>query len=143
MRNLSDGRTLALLPETTITAAVAATAGTVFTGLAGMKYLVVYAQMKVGTGGSSIKAYVQTSLDGGTTWIDVMSFAFANTAAVKVSAVSVAVALAAAATGVDGALADNTILNGLLGDRVRVKYVTTGTYSGGTTITVSAVVKGA
>ncbi|MEN6605920.1 MAG: hypothetical protein ABFD60_01655 [Bryobacteraceae bacterium] len=143
MRNLTDGRKLALLPELTITTAVNATAGTVFSGLAGIKYLIVYAKMKVGTGGSSIKAYVQTSLDGGATWIDIMSFAFANTAGTKVSAVSMAVALAAATVASDGALTDDTIVNGLLGDRIRVKYVTTGTYSGGTSLTVSAVAKGA
>jgi hypothetical protein len=42
----------------------------------------------------------------------------------------------------DGTSADNATVNGVLGDRVRVKYITTGTYSGATSIAVYAVAKG-
>lgn len=82
-----------------------------------------------GSGGTSCKAWIQTSFDEGTTWIDVANFAFATTTARKISAVKTAIALAAAATPTDGTLADNTILDGCLGDRVRAKITTTGTYA--------------
>lgn len=125
-----------------ITTALSATATTPILGLAGAKYAVVEATMGgAGTGGTSIKAYVQTSVDQGATWCDIMCFAFANTAASKVSAVLATVALAAGVAPTDGTLADNTILTGLLGDRFRVKYVTVGTYSGSTTLTVKGIIK--
>lgn len=91
------------------------------------------------SGGTTAKAYLQTSLDGGATWIDIMSFAFATASATKVSAVNVYAAAAAALTPTDGTLTDNTILNGVVGERVRVKVVVVGTYTGATTLAVSIV----
>ena len=88
-------------------------------------------------GGTSVKVYVQTSLDGGSTWIDIMCFAFAGTTANKASAVKTNIALAAGVTPTDGTLTDNTILDGLIGDRIRVKYIVAGTYTGATTLSVA------
>lgn len=135
-------RQFSLLGSTTITTAVAGVTGSVVTGLQGMYFLGAIAVFAYGSGGTTAKFWVQTSLDGGTTWIDVMSFAFLLASATKMSAVVVTTALAAAVTPSDGALADNTILSGVLGDQVRVKYTTTGTYAGGTTIAIGAVAKG-
>lgn len=139
---LRGGRRLALLAATAITAAVAAGTSTPFTDLEGMKYLGLLATFVYGSGGTTVKGWVQTSLDGGTTWRDVASFAFTTASGKKTSAVHVYTALAAAAAVSDGALADDTILNGLLGDRLRVKYTTTGTYGGTTTLQIDAIVKG-
>lgn len=80
------------------------------------------------SGGTTCKVYVQTSLDGGTTWIDVACLAFATATATKVSAVRTSIALAAATVPTDGTLADDTIVDGLYGDRVRVKVIVVGTY---------------
>jgi len=111
------------------------------TGLAGMGYMVAQAKFVYGSGGTSCKAYVQTSLDSGVTWVDIASFAFLLATATKVSAVTMQVALGAAVTPTDGTLADNTIVNGLLGDRLRIKYVVTGTYAG-STLEVDILAKG-
>lgn len=135
------GRTLVLLPALTIGAAVAATATTPKIDMHGMQHLAIQAKFLYGAGGTTAKAYIQTSLDRGTTWIDIASFAFSTAAATKISALSSAIALAAAATPTDGTLADNTILNGFFGDRLRVKYVTTGTYTGATSLEITAVAK--
>lgn len=134
-------RRIPLLPAVAITTAVAAGLSPTFLIL-GMQSLAVQATVAVAASGSSIDAFVQTSLDGGATWIDIMNFHFVNTPGSKVSAVTVNIALAAAVTPGDGALTANTILTGLLGDRLRVKYVTVGTYSGGTTLAVNAVASG-
>lgn len=124
-----------ILPATTIGAAVAnQVSATMMIG--GARYLTAQAKFLYGAGGTTVKAWLQTSLDGGTTWIDIMSFAFTTAAATKVSAVTANIALAAAVTPGDAALADNTILTGLLGDRVRIKYTTTGTYTGATSLAV-------
>jgi len=132
---------MALLAPTTITTAVTGTTTTPETVMAGMKYLCVEAQFTYGSSGTTAKVWVQTSLDGGVTWIDVMNFAFTTASASKVSAVVTSTALAAGATPTDGTLADNTIVSGLLGDRVRLKYTTTGTYAGGTSLRVDGVAK--
>jgi hypothetical protein len=130
------------LLSATITAAAAGVLGAVVTGLQGAYYLGAQAVFTYGSGGTSAKFWVQTSLDGGVTWLDVMSFAFLTATATKMSAVVTTTALAAAATPSDAALADNTILSGVLGDQVRVKYTSVGTYAGGTTIAIGAVAKG-
>ena len=97
-------------------------------GLALATSLAVTARLNYGSGGTTVQAWVQTSLDGGRTWCDIMSFAFTTVAATKISLVHLATALAAAVTPTNGTLADNTILNGLLGDQLRVRFSTTGTY---------------
>jgi hypothetical protein len=90
--------------------------------------------------GTTCKVYIQTSFDGGTTWVDVAQHAFTTSTASKLSAVNRGIAPASqAATPTDGTLADNTILQGLLGDLLRVKVITTGTYSGTTHVAVHAV----
>jgi len=94
------------------------------------KYVLAQAAFTYQAGGTDVTAYVQTSLDGGTTWIDIMAFNFTTATATKISKVSLPIALAAAATPTDGSLTDDTILDGVIGDRVRVKYTTTGTYTG-------------
>jgi hypothetical protein len=140
------GGTLTLLDKTTITTAVTGVTtpgvpiGTYISEHHAV-YLAVRAAFTYGSGGTNTTVYVQTSLDEGVTWIDIMSFQFTTSTATKISAVSTAVALAAAVTGTDGSLTVNTILNGLLGDRVRLKYTTTGTYGGGTTLGVTGVIR--
>jgi hypothetical protein len=81
-----------------------------------------------GSGGTTIKVYVQTSLDG-VNWFDIACQALTTSDAIEyqacvMSQVSTPVALT------DGALTDDTSIGGLLGDRYRVKYVVTGTYTG-------------
>lgn len=137
---MQEAKRIVLFPVTTVGAA-ATTAGVVSKGIAWAKYLVVEAIFLYGAGGTAVKCYVQTSLDGGTTWIDIMQFAFTTSAASKVSAVTSGIALAAGVTPGDGALSDNTILTGLIGDQIRVKVISTGTYTGATSIAIYAVAK--
>jgi len=111
--------------------------------IAGTTYLAVETQFTYGSGGTTVDVWVQTSLDGGNSWIDVMNFHFTTATLSKVSAVVNSTALAAAVAPGDGTLASNTILSGLLGDRVRLKITTTGTYAGGSTLRVDAVAKAA
>lgn len=133
----------ALLPSTGITANVAPTA-TPAVPIPNAEYLAVQATLTVASGGGTIDVYVQTSLDGGVTWIDIMNFHFTTSTATKVSAVVTTTALAAAVTPSDGSLASGTILSGLLGGYLRAKYTSGGTaYGAGTTLQVDAVAKAA
>lgn len=138
----ASGQRSVLLAATTVTAAITAATTTPVLFLSGMQYLIVQAKFLIGTGGTTLKTWVQTSVDGGVTWCDIMSFAYVNTPTRNVQAVNVFTALAAAVVPTDGTMADNTILSGLLGDRIRVKWTSTGTYSGGTSIQLDAIAKG-
>lgn len=140
----ATSRGFTLVSALTITTAIAAVVvGAAVPLLAGAKYLACQAAFVYGgSGGTTAKFWVQTTLDQGTTWIDIMSFAFTTSSATKVSAVVWSTALAAAVTPGSAALADNTILNGLLGDQVRVLGTTTGTYGAGASIAISGVTKG-
>jgi hypothetical protein len=130
-----------LLPTLAITAALPATAGTVFSIGAGAKYVAAQANFVYGSGGTTASVYVQTSFDNAN-WADIMEFDFATSSAIKISAVTWSTALAAAVAPSDGALTVNTILSGLIAPYLRVKYKSTGTYAGGTTLTVTCVTKG-
>jgi hypothetical protein len=139
----NDGQRLILLAPLTIAAAVGATATTAKLLLTGMKYLAVQSVFLYGAGGTTVKVWVQTSLDGGLTWIDIINHPYLTTAGRFTSAVSADITAGAApVAATDGTSADNATVNGVLGDRVRVKYITTGTYSGATSIAVYAVAKG-
>ena len=134
------GGGLTLLPATTIAGAVAGQVGSATPLFGRASYLLIEAAFAYGAGGATVKAWVQTRVRGGA-WRDVASFAFATTAATKWSAVHRDTALAAAQAASDAALADDSILNGLLGDELRVKYTSTGTYTGATSLAVRASVK--
>ena len=90
-------------------------------------------------GGTTCDVFLQTTLNGGTTWIDIAQWAFVTTTASRVHGVRADIALGANYTPTDGSLADNTIKDGLMGDRIRVKIVVVGTYTGASSIVVSAV----
>jgi len=128
------------LLNATLAAAVTAdvTAG-VFT-LGRVESLSLHAIMTVVGGGTTAKAWVQTSFDGGLTWMDVASFAFTTSTATRLYHLTAA-AVTSIATPGDAALADNTVVNGFLGDRVRVKLTTTGTYTGASSLVITALAK--
>lgn len=128
------GGLITLLPQTTIAAAVAGQTGVSFP-TEGLRDLLVEAIFLYGSDGTTVKAWVQTRVKGGT-WRDIMNFAFTTSAATKWSKTSISIALAAARTASDAALSDDTILDGFLGDEVRIKYTTTGTYAGATSLQV-------
>ena len=138
-----NGQRITLLAPLTITTAIGATTTTPVVSLIGMSHLIGEAIFVYGSGGTNATAYIQTSFDAGTTWVDVMAFQFTTATLSKMSATSQEVAPAAQAVApTDGTLTVNTVLNGFLGDRIRLKYVTTGTYGGSTTLAVYAIVKG-
>jgi hypothetical protein len=83
-------------------------------------------------GGTSLDTYVQTSVDGGTTWTDAIHFAQDTTTAARAVCGLSAVSTAAAPTAAtDGAQTVNTINQGMFGQHWRVKYVVVGAYTSG------------
>lgn len=94
-----------------------------------------------GSGGTTATAWVQTSIDGGSTWCDIARFAFTTASARFVYNVNSSTSVTAEATPTDGTLATNTANDGILGNLFRVKYTTTGTYAA-TTLRVDMISDG-
>jgi hypothetical protein len=105
----------------------------------GPTYLAVQSDFVRTSGGTSLNVYVQVALDEGEIWTDIMNFSFTTTTGRRVSAVTLDTVLAPAVTPTDGTLTANTILSGLLGNRLRIKTVIVGTYVG--TLAVDAVLR--
>lgn len=91
-------------------------------------------------GGTTAKAWIQTSFDNGTSWFDIANFAFTTATAQRLFNLTNDSVTSIATPG-DGALADNTAVNGFLGPIFRVKYSTTGTYTGASSFQIFAVPK--
>jgi len=95
-----------------------------------------------GSGGTTADAWVQTSLDGGTTWIDVANFHFTTSSARFVFNLNSATSVATEYTPTVGTLTANTAKDGIIGSMWRVEYTSVGTYAGGTTLRVDAFTNG-
>jgi len=137
-------RRVTLLANTALAGAVANQTSTPVTGLQGATYVALLAKFVRAGGGTTCKVWVQTSLDDGATWFDIACFAFTTTTANALHAlVSVpATPFTPATAPGSAALADNTVLNGMLGDRLRTIMTTVGTYTGASSVEVHAVIKG-
>ena len=92
----------------------------------------------VGSPGTSAKAWVQTSIDGGATWLDLACFAFSSVSAVKAARLPGG-ALKSPAAISEGTLADDSASDGPFGERFRVKVTSVGTFGAGTTLTLAAI----
>jgi hypothetical protein len=129
------------LLSTAITGAVtAATTTPDILDMAFHRSLTVQFNFSYGSGGTSVDVYVQTTFDGGTTWTDIANFHATTSNELRLYNLNRATSVTSIATPTDGALSANTSVDGLLGDRVRVKFTTVGTYAGSTTLLVSAIV---
>lgn len=99
--------------------------------LEGMQALSVWLQLAYGSGGTAVKAYLQTAFDA-STWMDIACVAFATVAKTAVLNFSGLTPKLTQLVPTDGAMADDTALDGILGTRMRLKAVVTGTYAGST-----------
>jgi hypothetical protein len=87
-----------------------------------------------GSGVTTVTALVETSVDDGTTWIDVVNFAFTTSTASFVVNLSAMTPVTSYSTTT--ALTSNTSKDGIVGSLWRVKYSSTGTYAGNTVLRV-------
>jgi hypothetical protein len=92
------------------------------------KSVIVQASFTYGSGGTSLKAWLQTSLDFGVTWCDIYCFSVTQTSAVNIINLSALTAVTTPYVVTDGTLAANTVKDGILGPMFRVKTTSTGTY---------------
>lgn len=129
-----------ILPKVTIGAAVnPAVVGSTFIIEPGtLRDLVIQANFLYGAGGTTVDAYIQSSLDAGASWFDIRNFHFTTAALSQIVNHSSSTPVTTAVTPGDGALANNTSVDGLLGDLIRVKYKSAGTYTGATSLAIFA-----
>ena len=118
-----------------ITSAITAAAQEYKNGFGKPQALTIIASATVTGGGTTMKAWVQTSLDGGATWYDIANFAFTTSSGIKLHNLD-GRATVANATPTSGTMADNTVQHGLIGERFRALVTTTGTYSAGTKLEI-------
>lgn len=109
--------------------------------LDGLLALVAQLRFAYGSGGTTVRAYLQTSLDQGVTAIDIACVLFGTASEVAVRNFSALTPTITQITSTDGTLADDTTIDGVLGDRVRLKLTSTGTYGGSTVLTADAVAR--
>jgi hypothetical protein len=104
------------------------------TDISGSRAVTAEVRLAGATTGTSVTAYLQTSLDG-TSAIDVAAVAFAGhtdqAAVLNLSGLTPT----AQTTATDGELPSGQVVDGILGDRFRMKVRVVGTYSPGSTIT--------
>jgi hypothetical protein len=131
-----------MLLNATITAAAANQLSAVFQLRAGSQAnpgnVTAQAKFTYGSGGTSVNAYLQTSLDGGTTWIDIANWSLTTASATSVYSLSPATPVTTAYVPTDGTLGANTSKDGIQGNLFRVKWTSVGTYAG-TTLRVDMV----
>lgn len=132
--------TLELMNETFSIAQTASTK-TAVTGISRARSASIHCNFTYGSGGTTAKVWVQTSFDGGTTWVDIACFAHTTSSLRRCANLSSNTAVTTIYTATDGSLADDTVKDGLIGERLRVKFTSTGTYAGSSTMKVHVVLK--
>lgn len=115
--------------STPVTTAATQTTSAII-GLDGLMALSVDMQFIYGSGGTTVKSYLQFSLDGGATYQDAAAAAFATASGRKQFNLSGATPKLTPNTPGDGVLTDDTAIDGVLGPTWRVKVVSVGTYGG-------------
>jgi hypothetical protein len=106
-------------------------------GLDWMAAMTLFCNFTYGSGGTTCSVVVQIALDT-VNWIDVARFDFTTSSLAKRCNLS---GLTPVAVGSVATLGSEGQLDGILGDRVRAKITSTGTYAGNTSVSVRAVVR--
>lgn len=106
--------------------------------LEGMLSATLQATFNWGSGGTSLKVMVETSLDQGVSWIEVARFAFAGASAQKAVNLS---GLTALGVYTPAALTDDTVKDGILGPIFRARILTVGTYAGATSLSLRLIAR--
>lgn len=135
--NLGDVTITTALTDQVITQSSVGGAATTYVDISGASSMTVWVNFDQSTSGSTVAAVVQTSLDQGVNWIDIVRFDF--TTADRKAHATVGTFAAGAVTTL-AALGSEGVLNNVLGDRVRAKVTSTGTYAS-TTLSLRAVVR--
>jgi hypothetical protein len=129
-----------LLSLPAITTAIVSTTSPVYQTSHAALDLTLQATFTFGSGvGTTCNCFAQTSIDGGSHWVDVASFSFGTASESYIFNLSSETPVTSQYTPTDGTLAANTCVDGILGNLFRCKFSTTGTYGGNTSLAVDAI----
>ena len=106
----------------------------------GAHNLCLQANFTYGSGGTTVDAYVQTTLDGGATWVDVAQFSFGTSSGAYIFNLSSATPQTTALVPTNGTLTAGTSVDGIFNSALRVLYKSSGTYAGNTTLRIDGMV---
>jgi hypothetical protein len=136
IKNLGDRAITAVLTGEVITSLPDASGNTVAYAdrLDDMKAATLQVTFTYGSGGSTLKCMIETTLDQGQTWVEVARAAFTTASAEKLFNLSALTEKLAAYA--PAALSDDVGLSGFFGDRWRAKVTSTGIYGGNTSVSV-------
>lgn len=130
------------LCDRAITTPVTGEAQTAITGLVGARAVTIETRFDCDGGGGECRVWIQTALDkGGVTWMDVACFAFTTSSAVRLVNLSAMTPFSSQVTPTNGALADNTCVDGVLGISLRALVTVSGSAYSNTSLTVYATVR--
>lgn len=137
--NLGDRAITAVLTNEVITAGVSSSGvdQELVDGLDWMAAVTLFCNFTWGSGGSTVTVYVETTLDE-VNWIQIARFDFTISSDAKRCNLSGLTPVGVASVGT---LSANSVLDGILGDRLRARVTTTGVYAGNTAIAVRASVR--
>jgi hypothetical protein len=125
-----------LLSLPAITTAIAVTTTPTFQVVGVPHDMTAQAVFNYGAGTGTVDAWIQTTVDN-SLWCDVCNFHFVGSSiGPVVFNLSSQTPITSAITPSDGSLAANTAVDGIVGSHWRIKYQSTGTYSGGTSLAV-------
>jgi len=110
-------------------------------GLEGVGAISIQVRMAYGSGGITANVYLQTSLDQGTTYLDIANVLLGTASKIVVLNLSGLTPRTTQIVPTDAALANDTTIDGVLGDRFRTKVVSTGTYAGQTVVSTRLVAR--
>lgn len=103
-------------------------------GLEGMLAATLQANLNWGSGGTSLKVLWETSLDQGTSWIEVCRMAFATASEENIVNLSGLTPKTTVVT--PAALSDDSCLDGVFGDRWRARILAVGVFAGNTSLSL-------
>lgn len=137
--NLGDVALAAINAATTATVVTQSTDGNgaaiaYLDGLEGMLAATLQVNFNYGSGGTTIKVLVETSLDQGTTWIEVWRCALAT--ASEENLVNLSGLTPVSTPYTPAALSDDAVKDGVFGALWRARILTTGTYAGNTSLAI-------
>lgn len=115
--------------------------GDTITGLYGVLSASFQAQFLYGSGGTSVTAYVQTSIDQGSTWADIAAIQFTTSSATNIVNLSALTPKTTPVVPSQQALSAGSCVDGILGDRFRAVVVVVGTYGSSSLLNVTGMVR--
>ncbi|KAF2991152.1 hypothetical protein OGR47_02710 [Methylocystis sp. MJC1] len=106
-------------------------------GLDGVQAITFQAQFLYGSGGSSVTAYLQTSIDQGNSWIDIAAVQFTTVGGAEMLNLSGLTPKTTPIIPTNQALTPGQTVDGILGDRFRAVVVVAGAYGSSSLLNIT------